>query len=98
MMPNKKSCEPAPVCASVSTDAGRGVAPLGLVHKNVMRKQHFIFTAVVVAVLAIGYAVGWHTSLGRFTRGISSVAVINHSGRELPYVSFYLFDAHGEQI
>ena len=65
-----------------------------------MRKQPVIFTAAAaaVAVLVIGYVVGWHTSLGSFARGISSVALINNSGRQLPYVSFYLFDARGEQI
>src|SRR5213594_3535601 len=62
-------------------------------------KNRVVMCALAVMLASIsGYFVGWQTDFGRFARGISSVAVINHSGRQLPYVSFYLFDARGEQI
>ena len=63
-----------------------------------MKKRHVIFAVAAVALLVAGYVVGWHTSVRRIVRGICSVVVTNNSGRELPYVSFYLFDDRGEQI
>jgi hypothetical protein len=63
-----------------------------------MKKQRVIFALAAVVVLAIGYVVGWHTSAGRFVRGISSVGFVNRSGQPLEYVSFYLSDSSGRQI
>jgi hypothetical protein len=62
-----------------------------------MRKLRLIFVLIVVVVLSIGYFVGWHTSLGRFVRGISSVALVNRTDRQLEYVRFYLVDASGQE-
>lgn len=46
----------------------------------------------------VGYLVGWHTSLGRAARGVSTVAVVNRSATPLPSVSFYLTDSRGREI
>ena len=63
-----------------------------------MRKLRPIFALTVVVVLSIGYFVGWYTSPGRFVRGISSVALVNRTDRQLEYVRFYLVDASGQEI
>ena len=63
-----------------------------------MKKPRTTSVLVVVAMMVIAYLIGWHTYLGRFARGISSVAFVNRSDQQLKYVTFYLSDSSGRQI